>query len=424
MKKSIFHLMSFIIITNSIESSAQLKPSIKFGLKGGFNASLMKGKNFYSEHFEGYNGFHAGALIEASFGKHFAIQPEGIYSTTGYQWAGYYPNYYSISHWDTRFIERLSFISLPVLLKFKTSGLGIFAGPQWDFPIYSKRFYLSHAITSSGEVIGYSDVKNDYKSTLSVSFVGGIEYSLKSGIGFQARYQYGNVNIAQATQTGIYDETSALKNNMVSLGAFIKFGKPVKSIKNNHKINKERKNYFGAKLGFNTSNVYVDNVYDNTDKPFGKAGFMAGIFYEHFLGKHFSIQPELFYANAGFIYIQVYSPFMGEPGGTTSLNYASLPLLLKLRLKGVGIFAGPQLNVLVTAKDKREGYSEHQRIKEQHNSTNYALTGGIEYTFPFGLGFGVRYQKGMSNIAKQGNGIYLEETVHLNAIQGGVHFRF
>ena len=165
------------------------------------------------------------------------------------------------------------------------------------------------------------------------------------------------------------------------------------------------------------------------------------------IGKVFAIQPEILYSKSAYSY---YDPFTmnnilsgagndlewikkelkdTDADWTDSFHYISVPVLFKLRLKGFGIFAGPQYDNLVkatlqyfnytTTKYERENHSENYKI-----GSHFSAVAGIDYTMRFGLGFNVRYQRGLTTIQKvSDNGIFSDENIMKNdLLMLGMHF--
>lgn len=225
--KAILFLTLISGITDVIYAQSK-KP--KFGLKYGFNISQMNGENYYSKSL-GYEFRHPlseiyghlGMFVEIPLGDHFAIQPEALFTITGYDW-------YTPTQWngyinpmglggvksDPDKYERLSLVSIPLLLKLRLGKWGIFGAPQMDILISAKRKTIAGLDPKE-------DVKNDYEKT-SFSFSTGLEYTFKFGLGINARYQFGISNIANSSTTGIYEEGNTVKNNMVMFGPYFKFG--------------------------------------------------------------------------------------------------------------------------------------------------------------------------------------------------------
>lgn len=145
-----------------------------FGLKAGVNAASIKVDN--GEDFEAKAGFHAGGLAHIHINRHFAIQPEVMYSMQGGE------------DGDDNYKVKLNYINVPVLAQYMFSdGFRVQAGPQIGF--------LTSAKVKVDDV--EVDIDDDYKS-VDISFVLGGGYLFKNGLGIDARYNIGITNIRDA----------------------------------------------------------------------------------------------------------------------------------------------------------------------------------------------------------------------------------
>ncbi len=142
---------------------------------------------------------------------------------------------------------------------------------------------------------------------------------------------------------------------------------------------------YGVRAGMNLANVRY--IWDGVKlSSTTKVGLNIGAFANFSLNEQISIQPELGFSQMG-------SKF---DGGNETFNYVTLPLLTKYSLKNWGIYAGPQLAFLSSAKDKSDGQSES--TKQYYNSTDFAAIIGADYSFTDKIFFNARYQLGLSNI--------------------------
>ncbi len=165
---------------------------------------------------------------------------------------------------------------------------------------------------------------------------------------------------------------------------------------------------FGAKAGLNLSSLSIKSggEKDNSDT---KPGFYVGGLAEINLAESFAIQPEVLFNYLG-----------GKEGDSkVNLSYVSVPVLLKYKVSGVGIYLGPQIGFLLSAKAKED--DESIDIKDELKSTDFSGVVGVDYTLPSGFGFGARYQLGLSNIAEGGNS---DNSIKNKSIQIGVHYLF
>lgn len=207
---------------------AQTKDRLYFGLKfGGYNG-LHKGDNFSSKHLSykigRKNNFHVGFFFEIPLAKHLALQPEVLAYEAGYWWFRD-PNYPDPYTGNIRFnaVEKFGFISIPVLLKYKASGLGIYGGVQPDFLLSVNREINGLPVSASGDF-----ERKDYKKGLSLSGIVGLEYTFRFGLGASARYQLGLSNIAKPTELGLYEQGNKINTNAFLYGIHWRFGRPRK----------------------------------------------------------------------------------------------------------------------------------------------------------------------------------------------------
>ena len=90
------------------------------------------------------------------------------------------------------------------------------------------------------------------------------------------------------------------------------------------------------------------------------------------------------------------------------MNYLNLPLLVQYNASGFFAETGPQVGLLLSAKNKTEydGQEEETDVKDDMNSTSFAWAIGLGYRMPAGLGIGARYNLGLSNLAKDAEDDY------------------
>lgn len=155
---------------------------------------------------------------------------------------------------------------------------------------------------------------------------------------------------------------------------------------------------FGIKAGLNVANVTIKSE-GLTITPSSLIGATGGLFANIPVGTGgFGIQPELLYSMMGF---KLSSSASGSNVDLTrNLNYLSIPILAKYNIDkpGFGVYLGPQIGFLMSAKDKSGSISED--VKEQVKSTDVSAIVGLEYGLDMGVNFSARYQIGLSNIEK------------------------
>ena len=91
--------------------------------------------------------------------------------------------------------------------------------------------------------------------------------------------------------------------------------------------------------------------------------------------------------------------FEGEKAKTT-VNYLSLPFLGRFKVsEGLYAIAGPQINFLMSAKNRYDGETSDE--KEAVKSSSFSGLFGAEYQLSDKFRLGINYTAGLSNIAKQ-----------------------
>lgn len=140
-------------------------------------------------------------------------------------------------------------------------------------------------------------------------------------------------------------------------------------------------------LGINLSDLRIENA-DNTDL---KTGLVTGFAAEIKLAPKLDIQPQFLYSSMG---------GRNLAGGVTSLrlNYFSLPVLATYQLSQKwSVLAGPQIDVLIQAKEKSADGFEKTTNNFRENS--FGLTGGLAVRPARAIGFSARYVYGFNNVA-------------------------
>ena len=147
---------------------------------------------------------------------------------------------------------------------------------------------------------------------------------------------------------------------------------------------------FGIKAGTNIPDLAGDDVSSDIKN---KIGFYAGGFVTIPVSENFTVQPELLWSNKGYKYNE-----LGE--FTTTFNYIHIPVLIQYHAKGFYAETGPQIGILITAKQKIES-GPNESIKDSFKSTAFSWGAGIGYQLPSGFGIGVRYNIGLGSISEE-----------------------
>ncbi|TWI84940.1 outer membrane protein with beta-barrel domain [Lacibacter cauensis] len=164
--------------------------NVHVGLKGGLNISNIASSP--NAGFDAKAGFHAGGLAHIHLNKQWAIQPEIMYSGQGAQ--------------SNDVKTRLHYVNVPVQLQYMFDrGFRIQTGPQLGM--------LAAANVQQGDV--KTNVKSSFK-TAELGWTIGASYVGESGLGVDARYNYGITNINDASSVNLY-------NRNVQVGVFYVF---------------------------------------------------------------------------------------------------------------------------------------------------------------------------------------------------------
>ena len=182
---------------------------------------------------------------------------------------------------------------------------------------------------------------------------------------------------------------------------------------------------FGIKAGFNTAHfntsIALPSQFSVRDDPF----FYAGGEVEVKIGKHFSLQPELFYVE--------YSAMEGV-SASERLKQICIPVLAKIHVGKIAFYGGPQIDLLLKAEQEYFNAAQQRRLKINTTDSSFtkaglSVVGGIEWTFRYKFGLDLRYVFGMSNrCAKDGitflTGFEEGQKIKINCLQAGLYYRF
>ena len=172
-----------------------------------------------------------------------------------------------------------------------------------------------------------------------------------------------------------------MKKSLLFIAAFIGFGF----------VNAQTAQ-FGFKAGLNISNQSY-KVGGNTLDGESVYGVQAGIFVEIKASEKLTVQPELLFSTQG--------SKLSTPQGKASfdLNYVIVPVMVKFYpASKLFLEAGPQIGFLTSAKAGLGSMSGD--AKEVFETTDFALNLGLGYNITNEFSAGVRYNLGLSNVAK------------------------
>ena len=193
MKKIMIFAAAFFFLVNA---KAQ---EVHFGIKGGLNASSLNSNPTNSD-MQTKIGFNAGVLAHIhGANAQWGVQPELYYSAEGAK---------SKANSDVK--TNLDFLNLPVLLQYMfDNGFRIEAGPQVGFLLNAK------GKTGSSS----TDVKDNFKGT-SFSIPVGVGYLTTTGLGFDARYNFGISDLSKNS------DLPKIHSNVFQFGIFYQFSDP------------------------------------------------------------------------------------------------------------------------------------------------------------------------------------------------------
>lgn len=162
---------------------------------------------------------------------------------------------------------------------------------------------------------------------------------------------------------------------------------------------------FGVKAGLNFSNWTGDT--EGVDLK-SKVGLNAGAFAEIKFSEIFSLQPEVLFSSQGTKVDNFETNIDGvDYTGDVKFNlsYINIPVMFKYYVdEKFNVEAGPQIGFLASAKTatKLEGYSQtvNEDVKDSFESVDFGLNLGLGYDFTDHCFAVVRYNLGLSNIAK------------------------
>jgi hypothetical protein len=191
MKKTIIFAAAFFIMLNAKAQNAH------FGIKAGLNASSLNYEG--NSDMQSKIGFNGGLLAHIHTASDFwAFQPEVYYSSEG-----------AHSKSNSNVSTDLGYINVPVLIQYMFSnGFRLQAGPQVGF-LMSAKSKVSSVST---------DIKNELNGAV-FSIPAGISYLTSTGLGFDARYNFGISDIYKSAPAKV-------RSNVFQFDVFYQFGGP------------------------------------------------------------------------------------------------------------------------------------------------------------------------------------------------------
>ncbi len=172
---------------------------------------------------------------------------------------------------------------------------------------------------------------------------------------------------------------------------------------------------FGIKGGVNFANLAGD-IEDNSSL----IGFNVGGLVEIKVSDKFFIQPELLFSAQGAKeeYSETFNGTTINYDSKLNLSYLNIPVMAKFYVADkFSLEAGPQVGFLLSAKanseatDGTNSSSSEEDVKDSFESTDFGFNFGAGYDFTTNLSAGVRYNLGLSNIAKDSGNDEIKNTV-------------
>jgi hypothetical protein len=174
---------------------------------------------------------------------------------------------------------------------------------------------------------------------------------------------------------------------------------------------------YGVRAGITTASVQGDaaesfqnilNYANGAVTAQNKTGFYGGGFVSIPLSETFSIEPGITYAQKGYE-LKGSIGIKGTDliGGRSQLNlgYVELPVLAKVNISGLEVFAGPQVAYLANATLRTTAgvlgfnfINDRRNVKDQFNDLDVSLTGGVGYQFGNGFRVQAAYDHGLSRM--------------------------
>ena len=165
---------------------------------------------------------------------------------------------------------------------------------------------------------------------------------------------------------------------------------------------------FGIKAALNYATFSGDVEESN-----GIIGFAIGGFANIAINEKISFQPELLYSaqGTGDKRTDSYGSLKSVSDSKIKLGYLNIPLMFQLKAtEKFYVEAGPQIGFMLSATNdvtrtttngsSTETRSESTDIKSDLNTVDFGLNFGAGYNFTKNVNVGLRYNLGLSNIAK------------------------
>ncbi|ELR68865.1 hypothetical protein C900_05691 [Fulvivirga imtechensis AK7] len=144
---------------------------------------------------------------------------------------------------------------------------------------------------------------------------------------------------------------------------------------------------FALKGGLNIASV------SGLDNNRSRADFLLGFAANRHFTSGFSLQPEIYYSNQGAMF--------KDSEVELKYQYLNMPLLLKMHFSKLHVFFGPQIGLLITAKEKNN--SETTDVTASIDNIDASAAIGFGLSVSQHLSFDLRYIHGVHDIRKNYN---------------------
>lgn len=177
-----------------------------------------------------------------------------------------------------------------------------------------------------------------------------------------------------------------------------------------------QKTKFGIKGGMNIANQVFSG--DGAPVPSSIVGVNVGAFVEVKIAPKLFLQPEVLFSSQGSSFKISLTDFGLDEDveATFKLSYINVPVLFKYyAAEKFSLEAGPQIGFLQNSKAevKVSGQSNSENTNSEFKTVDFGFNLGAGYDFTKQLSAGVRYNLGLSNIAKTDSG---DNTVIKNSV--------
>ncbi|MGI8893082.1 MAG: porin family protein [Bacteroidia bacterium] len=169
-------------------------------------------------------GFNAGVYAEILISENFYLQPELMYSLKGvrfddsFDFEGEFGGFYADVNGDYEYRQSLHYLELPVFAKYKSNGgFILFGGPYIAYLLSAKgeliidATYTTNAFGfpfSGNQEIERPGLEKENFKKIDFGIAGGIGYEFPFGLGINARYVKGLINISEDLEDEMYTNSS------------------------------------------------------------------------------------------------------------------------------------------------------------------------------------------------------------------------